>query len=217
MQHKSSEEYLDRVREAADRLGRPPMAREVTGFASLCRRFGSWNDALRAAGIQPRYKVPDDELLQMLRAKAHEIGRTPTQADINGDPSLPHAATYYRAFGTLRKAYAAAGLDSSHLQAPPRTYGSVLDSHLHRTYGIREADYWAMHEAQGGVCAICSKPESKISNMNGKVIRLCVDHCHTTGGVRALLCADCNLLLGRASDDADRLRRMADYLEKYTD
>lgn len=216
MQYKSNEYYLGIIREAAERLGRTPGVKDIHSYTSIRVRFGSWPAALKAAGYEhvPR-RMPDDDLIAALVAKAEAIGRTPTQADINSDPEMPNHTTYYRAFGTLRKAYAAAGLDSSHLQVPPRTYASQLDSHLHRTYGIREADYWTMHRAQGGVCAICSQPESKISNMNGKVIRLCVDHCHASGAVRALLCADCNLLLGRASDDPDRLRRMADYLDKY--
>ena len=216
MQHKSNEYYLDIIREAEERLGRTPGVKDIHSYTSIRVRFGSWPEALRAAGLEhvPR-RMTDEALVDALVAKAQALGRTPTQADINADPEMPNHTTYYRAFGTLRKAYAAAGLDASHLQAPPRTYAGVLDSHLHRTYGIREPDYWAMHKAQGGVCAICGLAESKVSNMNGKVTRLCVDHCHATGVVRALLCSDCNLLLGRANDDPARLRRMADYLDKY--
>ena len=46
-----------------------------------------------------------------------------------------------------------------------------------------------LSEAQGGVCAICGKPPAK-----GK--RLAVDHCHSTGVVRALLCNPCNVAVG---------------------
>lgn len=40
-----------------------------------------------------------------------------------------------------------------------------------------------------------------------------VDHDHKTGLVRGLLCRNCNLSLGYAQDCAERLRRLADYLE----
>ena len=41
--------------------------------------------------------------------------------------------------------------------------------HLKRSYGMSRADYDALLESQGGVCAICGKPSEKT---------LCVDHCH---------------------------------------
>jgi recombination endonuclease VII len=58
-----------------------------------------------------------------------------------------------------------------------------------RKYGLTVAEYDAMVEAQQGVCFVCSQPQPK-----GK--RLYVDHCHTSGKVRGLLCRMCNLRLG---------------------
>ena len=55
-----------------------------------------------------------------------------------------------------------------------------------RRYGITIEDYERILIEQGGVCAICSIPPSP----NGH--RLHVDHDHTTGAVRALLCQRCN-------------------------
>lgn len=55
-------------------------------------------------------------------------------------------------------------------------------------YGITIEQYDAMFAAQGGVCAICDKPP--------KNRRLDVDHDHSTGQVRGLLCAPCNRLVG---------------------
>lgn len=42
-----------------------------------------------------------------------------------------------------------------------------------------------------------------------------VDHSHNTGKVRGIVCTNCNLLLGHAKDDAERLRAAANYLEKH--
>lgn len=56
-------------------------------------------------------------------------------------------------------------------------------------YGLTEADYAAMLEAQGGVCAICRQGCS-----TGKL--LAVDHDHETGIVRGLLCQRCNRMVG---------------------
>ena len=70
-------------------------------------------------------------------------------------------------------------------------------------YGLSREEYDAMLENQGGGCAICGDTSSK----------LCVDHCHSSGKVRGILCDDCNLSLGKMGDDANRLRKAANYLE----
>lgn len=74
-------------------------------------------------------------------------------------------------------------------------------------YGLTVAEWEAMLEAQGGVCAICGEPETA---KNRTV--LAVDHDHATGRARGLLCHRCNRLLGHAGDDPEILRRAADYL-----
>ena len=63
-----------------------------------------------------------------------------------------------------------------------------------KRYGITIDDYDAMFQQQGGVCAICGKPEIKTNQYGVK--RLSVDHCHKTKRVRGLLCVVCNTRLG---------------------
>jgi hypothetical protein len=75
-------------------------------------------------------------------------------------------------------------------------------------YGIDREIYDSIEEAQGGLCAICRKPES----VEGR--SLSVDHCHLTGQVRGLLCTRCNQCLGRLDDNVDIIRNMAAYLEE---
>jgi hypothetical protein len=64
-----------------------------------------------------------------------------------------------------------------------------------KQYGLTIKEYDRMLEEQKGVCAICGQPETFVTK-HGKPCRLAVDHDHTTGKVRALLCGVCNKRLG---------------------
>lgn len=85
---------------------------------------------------------------------------------------------------------------------------------LRQLFGITLADYEAMMVAQACVCAICGKPETRIDNRTKQPSRLAVDHCHSTGKVRGLLCSACNKGIGHLKDDPALLRKSAEYLER---
>lgn len=80
---------------------------------------------------------------------------------------------------------------------------------LHYNYGITEETYEQMLLKQQYSCAICSSPASSFAK------RLDVDHCHTTGKVRGLLCPQCNKGLGLFKDNSVVLQTAIDYLKKY--
>lgn len=63
--------------------------------------------------------------------------------------------------------------------------------HYRRAYGITLAEYDLMLVEQGGVCAICGRPPKE----GKRTTRLAVDHDHTSGRVRKLLCTGCNLMI----------------------
>ena len=88
-----------------------------------------------------------------------------------------------------------------------------LRAHRQKKYGISHDQYLDMLEEQDHVCAICKQPEF-ITNASGTVRPLCVDHCHTTGNVRGLLCNTCNILLSRARDSVDILENAIEYLRR---
>lgn len=77
-------------------------------------------------------------------------------------------------------------------------------------YGVTPEDYDRMFAEQGGVCAICGQPET--ATRRGIVRSLCVDHDHTTGVVRGLLCSRCNLVLGLVRDSVAVLTLAAQYI-----
>lgn len=76
-----------------------------------------------------------------------------------------------------------------------------------RDYGLTIAQRDQMLAAQGGCCAVCRS--SSPGNKKGWH----VDHCHSTGKVRSILCHHCNNALGQAKDSPERLRALALYVE----
>lgn len=78
--------------------------------------------------------------------------------------------------------------------------------HTLKKYGLTEDTYAELLEQQGGVCAICSRPEQESDRL------LSVDHCHKTGAVRGLLCNPCNRAIGQLGDNLELLSKAHDYL-----
>lgn len=80
--------------------------------------------------------------------------------------------------------------------------------YLKAKYGINVEEYDRLYESQDGKCSICGT-ENKENRRH-----LSVDHCHTTGKIRGLLCQSCNKGLGLFRDKIEFLRKAAEYLEK---
>jgi Recombination endonuclease VII len=80
------------------------------------------------------------------------------------------------------------------------------DKNLRRLYGITNDQYVAMLVEQKGWCAIC-----KTAHKDGSP--LVVDHCHTTGKVRKLLCQHCNRALGLFRENTASLANAIQYLQ----
>jgi hypothetical protein len=87
-----------------------------------------------------------------------------------------------------------------------------IDSVLWTKYRIRLSDYMKMYEEQDGRCAICLIAPTGENSWD----KLCVDHDHSTGKVRKLLCRECNWGLGKFADDPERLLAAAAYLIQET-
>ena len=74
---------------------------------------------------------------------------------------------------------------------------------LYKAYGLSGEEYSLMMDNQKGCCKLC---EDSLEVPN-------VDHCHTTGEVRGLLCNPCNQALGLIKDKISTLENMIEYLK----
>lgn len=85
-----------------------------------------------------------------------------------------------------------------------------LELHMQRNYGIGFKEYDEMFFSQDGKCAICKTDPPKDQHKT----RLNIDHCHTTGKIRGLLCDCCNRALGLMRDNTELLQKAIQYLNK---
>lgn len=75
-----------------------------------------------------------------------------------------------------------------------------------RGYGITVEEHDRLEAEQGGTCAICGGVNKNMA--------LCIDHDHSTGEVRGLLCNLCNRAIGLMKDDPELLVKAAEYIRK---
>ena len=79
---------------------------------------------------------------------------------------------------------------------------------LKSAYGLTLEMFDAMMKKQKGLCA---NPGCKIF-----LLKPHVDHCHTTGKVRGLLCHGCNISLGMLKECTNRMKGLIKYKRKFS-
>ncbi len=73
-------------------------------------------------------------------------------------------------------------------------------------HGVSDADVEILLKEQDYRCAVCGDPVDLSSSL---------DHSHTTGRVREVLCRGCNWGLGHFKDSVERLEKAIAYLKKH--
>ncbi|ELZ96560.1 homing endonuclease associated repeat-containing protein [Haloferax sulfurifontis] len=122
----TDEDLIRALQNLAETLGSKPTAAEnqahpaTPSTQTYTRRFGSWNEALEAAGFRAG-PLTEDDLTEMIRDLADDLDRVPTVGDVNDAEDLPHVWTFQDRFGTWNEAVRAAGFDAnpgSNIDAP---------------------------------------------------------------------------------------------------
>lgn len=72
---------------------------------------------------------------------------------------------------------------------------------------FKDKEQTRLYIEQKGCCAICKRHQTEFKK------RLNIDHCHTTGVVRGLLCQTCNTSLGGFKDNVKNLESAISYLK----
>lgn len=82
------------------------------------------------------------------------------------------------------------------------------NTNLKSLYGVTLDEYNQMFEKQKGCCLLCSRHQVEVTQ------RLNLDHCHTTGRVRGLLCGNCNRGIGLLKHNVVTLENAVRYLRE---
>lgn len=137
------------------------------------------------ADLKKQEKETDEYKAEQLRLKL-----------IKDEQKREKRRQYYHDNLEARKAYQSAIPDTKR-----------KDYRLKHNYGINLREYEDMLKLRNFECDIC-----KAKHSDGKPLR--VDHCHTTGIIRGLLCTQCNFGLGHFRDDTNLLAKATEYLNK---
>jgi len=86
----------------------------------------------------------------------------------------------------------------------------LKDLYYQRTYGLSLKGFNSMFVSQKGQCLLC-KTDLALEGHPGN--RAVVDHCHTKGHIRGILCNECNRGLGYFKDSPTTLLNAVKYLE----
>jgi hypothetical protein len=85
---------------------------------------------------------------------------------------------------------------------------AIKRSRVLKQYGLTQSDFDKMLFMQDYACAICKNSFEFQQEVK-------IDHCHSTGKTRGLLCHHCNFGLGNFKDSLDFLDAAKDYLVRY--
>lgn len=108
-----NDELINILKKLSKELGRTPMMRDLESKKDLpCAEvfkihFSSWNNALKYAGLEIKYhyrKWTKQEIINWLRYKYDELGKTPGIRDFDKDPKAPGKNTARKLFGNWTNA-----------------------------------------------------------------------------------------------------------------
>ena len=147
-QQYTNDDLLDPIRSFVDDNGRPPLAIEYERRTDirrsvLCYRFGSYADAVQAAGFEPipagggqppgklhSQWVPTDELINEIHVATAMLGKAPSSNDLRSFSEYS-LNTFLQRFDTIDDMHQAADVDDYDPLNPPdavREYRELINS-----------------------------------------------------------------------------------------
>ena len=155
-----------------------------------------------------KFKNPDPKFIRPKKSKPDKCRICGKTGDIFSSRLNGSGARYYNLdCNTCRGRAQSTYMKRLRVSDPNKYYEKARHTKLQRSFGISLLEYRDMFAKQGERCAICGTKEGKNS--------MPLDHDHKTNKNRTILCHWCNKGLGQFFDDADKLRKAADYLDSW--
>jgi ribosomal protein L40E len=137
-----------------------------------------------------KHKIAKDGLAYVCRSCKSAVDKTYRQSAENADNAKNRATKWNRENEERRKLI-------------------IQKDNYKRRYGLTSEQKQQLVDGQDGKCAICANDLKDTHDV-------CVDHNHTTGAIRAILCRKCNLGIGHLQDSIKIVESALEYLKKYS-
>lgn len=164
---------------------------------SLAHWFGSANHA----SIMPRQLARERDITMAQDKTCTKCQQTKPESEFYPTSRGSHCKTClnkYQKEYRKKNPRRMSAIDKRYKQANRE---KTLAAERRRKYGITAEDLEALIASQNGLCpGGCGRPVKD------------VDHSHSSGKIRGILCRNCNLILGHAKDDPQVLEQLAIYL-----
>lgn len=154
--------------------------------------------------------IPDDSLIILTTFRTcTSCLQTKTLNFFSKSHSAPFGRTYY--CKTCNNQKAKEKRRRRGLKKTPNGTSTETNSDRYRKYkyGLDREAYLKLYNDHDGRCDICHRPLELISKFT------CVDHCHTSGIVRGLLCGNCNSAIGMVYENISILDSAIQYINKH--
>lgn len=164
----------------------------VDGLQPICRRCRSEYDRIRYT------KEFADKVSHEGKRRRAEYSRVNETRDVMiGPDKLCRGCNTVRPRPDFRRnKYQLDGLTG-------RCKDCLRDEWRQKKYGLSRDEYLSMLTGQGFSCAVCGSRNSR---------SLVIDHDHSNGEVRGILCDNCNRGIGLLGDSIENLKSAARYL-----
>ena len=117
----TKEQLLFYLKKLSSELKRTPTIKDMNkkkkfpSSGAYVKRFGSWNNSLRKAGLKINLKKKHnkEDMIENLKILAKNLGRTPKTTDLKNKKWIASSSTYRKYFGSWKKALKSAKLVKS--------------------------------------------------------------------------------------------------------